>query len=203
MGFLKKLKKRDDRFARIGKMKAAKKDAKAERQFYLEKRNYAEQVYQKTQRSRFMTQLAFLVAIREAFKFGHKRMYETLKKAVLYGECCVQDKMFTVKEARDQLELETGYRVNLDDIKGDFAFQETKRVVDEVTVLYLFALASLYDMGKKRLSRVYEGATDVSGLFAHDSSKVCEKVKEIEDVGIRMRFCGRDAMDMAKEIAKL
>lgn len=31
MGFLKKLKKRNDRYARIGKMKAAKKDAKAER----------------------------------------------------------------------------------------------------------------------------------------------------------------------------
>ena len=203
MGFLRKLKKRDDRFARVGKSKAAKRDAKAEERFYLENRNYAEQVYAKTQRSRFLTQIAFLCAAREAFHFGQKRLFALLQKAVSYGECCVQDHMFTVKEMRDQLESETGYRVNLDGIKGDFAFQETKRVVDEVTVFYLFALASLYDMGKKRLARVYEGATDVSGLFAHDSNQICIKVKEIEDAGLRMRFCGKNAMDLAKEIAKL
>ena len=78
MGFLRKLKKRDDRFARVGKSKAAKRDAKAEERFYLENRNYAEQVYAKTQRSRFLTQVAFLCAARDVFHFGQKRLFALL-----------------------------------------------------------------------------------------------------------------------------
>lgn len=55
----------------------------------------------------------------------------------------------------------------------------------------------------KRLARAYDGAEVVSKAMAHDSMQVCAKVKEIEDAGLRMRFCGKNAMDMAKEIARL
>ena len=203
MGFLRKLKKRDDRFARVGKSKAAKRDAKAEERFYLENRNYAEQVYAKTQRSRFLTQVAFLCAARDVFHFGQKRLFALLQKAVRVGECCVQDNMFSVADLRDQLAEETGYYVAMNRVNGDFAFQETKRVVDEVTVIYLWALNDIYGMKAKRLARAYDGAEAVSKAMAHDSMQVCAKVKEIEDAGLRMRFCGKNAMDMAKEIASL
>ena len=46
-------------------------------------------------------------------------------------------------------------------------------------------------------------AEAVSKAMAHDSMQVCAKVKEIEDAGLRMRFCGKNAMDMEKEIARL
>lgn len=58
-----------------------------------------------------------------------------LQKAVRVGECCVQDNMFSVADLRDQLAEETGYYVAMNRVNGDFAFQETKRVVDEVTVI--------------------------------------------------------------------
>lgn len=96
-----------------------------------------------------------------------------------------------------------GYYVAMNRVNGDFAFQETKRVVDEVTVIYLWALNDLYGMKAKRLARAYDGAEVVSKAMAHDSMQVCAKVKEIEDAGLRMRFCGKNAMDMAKEIARL
>ena len=76
-----RLSDRISRYARVGKAKAAKRDAKAEERFYLENRNYAEQVYAKTQRSRFLTQVAFLCAARDVFHFGQKRLFALLQKA--------------------------------------------------------------------------------------------------------------------------
>ena len=89
-------------------------------------------------------QVAFLCAARDVFHFGQKRLFALLQKAVRVGECCVQDNMFSVAELRDQLAEETGYYVAMNRVNGDFAFQETKRVVDEVTVIYLWALNNIY-----------------------------------------------------------
>lgn len=204
MGFLKKLKKRDDRYARIGKMKAAKKDAKVFDRAYFEKRHEEELRFLNAERSRFLVQMAYLTAIKETFGFGKERLNRVTVKAVNTADCCVNCKMFTLKEIRDQLELETGYDVPLDDhVKGNAFMQETKHIVDEITVFYLWALNDLFGMKAKRLARTYAETERVSKMFMHDSSMVYEKTKEIEDAGLRMTFHGKRAIDLAKEIAKL
>ena len=202
MGFLRKLKKRDDRFARVGKSKAAKRDAKVENKHYFAARNEAERIYMTRERSRFLAQLSYIVAIRDTFGFGIKRLSNVVNKAVGTANCCIVDKMFTLKEIRDQLELETGYDVPLDDyIEGDFAFQETKHTVDEVTVFYLWALNDLYKMRKRRLAHAYAACEQVSKAFSHDASQVYKMTKEIWDAGLHMRFHSKPVIEIAKEIA--
>ena len=203
MGFLKKLKKRGDHAARLAKRKEERRTEAAEERQYFRARNEAERLYLVRERSRFLTQVAYVAAIRETFGFGAQRLLAVMQKAVLVGDCCLRDKMFTLKELRDQLELETGYDVPLDDVvKGEaFGLQQAKAAVDEVTIFYLWALNDLYKMRKRRLARAYAACEQVSKAFADDHTAICRKVQEIEDAGLRMHFNGYSAMELAKLIA--
>ena len=136
MGFLKKLKKRGDHAARLAKRKEERRTEAAEERQYFRARNEAERLYLVRERSRFLTQVAYVAAIRETFGFGAQRLLAVMQKAVLVGDCCLRDKMFTLKELRDQLELETGYDVPLDDVVKGEAFcsrAEGRRGMDLMT----------------------------------------------------------------------
>lgn len=119
MGFLKKLRKRDDRYARVAKGKAAKRDARKAYRYQMAQEAAERELVNLEQRCLLETQVIFFRVLHEDFGFGAKRLFDLAYHVNVIG-ACLKDKKLGVRlqDLRDQLEAETGYKLDVHEVKG-------------------------------------------------------------------------------------
>ena len=136
MGFLKKLRKRDDRYARVAKSKAAKRDAREAYRYQMAQEAAERELVNLEQRCLLETQVIFFRVLHEDFGFGAKRLFDLAYHVNVIGECMKDKKLgVRLKDLRDQLEAETGYRLDAHEVKGGPEIQVQKQAVDAVSIL--------------------------------------------------------------------
>lgn len=169
MGFLKKLRKRDDRFVRIAKSKAAKRDARAAHNMMLEGEAARRYAWELEGKSLHDTQVIFIKAMHDTFGFGTKRLIDVANEVCELGDSVkkFRNSGLTIETIRDQLEHETGYPIDIHDIKGGPEIQIQKNAVDEISVLYLWTLHSKYGFGKGRLKKMYDACASIGSDLKH------------------------------------
>ena len=191
MGFLKKLRKRDDRDARVAKSKAAKKDAKTMLRYQMAHEAAERELVAIEQRCLLETQVIFFRVLHEEFGFGAKRLYDLAYHVNVIGECLKDKKLgVRIKDLRDQLEAETGYKLDVHEVKGGPEIQVQKTAVDCVSILYLLELHDKYGFGKARLEKMYHACAKVGSEISHGKMTIKELAQKLEEAGIAPKFKG-------------
>lgn len=169
MGFLKKLRKRDDRFVRIARNKAAKRDARAAHNMMLEGEAARRYAWELEGKSLHDTQVIFIKALHDTFGFGTKRLIDVVHHVSELGDTVKKFSRsgVSVQALRDQLEAETGYDIDIHEIKGGPEIQIQKIAVDEISVLYLWTLHAKYGFGKGRLQKMYAACAGIGDDLKH------------------------------------
>ena len=93
MGFLKKLRKRDDRYARVAKSKAAKKDAREVYRYQMAQEAAERELVNLEQRCLLETQIIFFHVLHEDFGFGAKRLFDLAYHVNVVGACLKDKKL--------------------------------------------------------------------------------------------------------------
>ena len=191
MGFLKKLRKRDDRYARVAKGKAAKKDARNMYKYMMAQEAAERELVHLEQRCLLETQVIFFRVLHEDFGFGAKRLFDLAYHVNVVG-ACLKDKKLGVRlqDLRDQLEAETGYKLDIHEVKGGPEIQVQKHAVDAVSILYLLELHDKYGFGKARLEKMYHACAKVGSEISHGKMTIKELAQKLEDAGIAPKFKG-------------
>lgn len=191
MGFLKKLRKRDTRFARIGKMKAAKRDAKDAQRMMLAQEAAKQYAWELEGQCLHDTQVIFLKALHDTFGFGAKRLKDVVDYVVNVGDCIKKYRDdLSIQAFRDQLEKETGHSVDVHPVKGGPEIQIQKNAIDEISVLYLWVLHDKYGFGKGRLKKMYAACAAIGSDLHHGKLSIDGMMEDLfreSDVKIRMR----------------
>lgn len=187
MGFLKKLKKRDDRFVRLAKNKAAKRDAREARRLVLAHEAAERELSAIEDECLYNTQVIFLTALHEVFGFGARRLL-AVSEQICWIASCIKDKKchLTIDAMRDQMKEETGYFLDMHDIPGGPEIQVQKRAVDQVSVVMLWVLKDKFGFGKKRLERMYHASADIGSELHHGKRTIKGMMNRLaEGPGIR------------------
>lgn len=191
MGLARKLRKRADRFARVGKAKAAKRDARNAYRYQMVQEAAERELVHLEQRCLLETQIIFFRVLHEEFGFGAKRLFDLAYHVNVIGECMKDKKLgVRLKDLRDQLEAETGYRLDVHEIKGGPEIQVQKQAVDAVSVLYLLELHDKYGFGKARLEKMYHACAKVGSDISHGKMTIKELAQKLEEAGIAPKFKG-------------
>lgn len=206
MGFLKKLRKRDDRYARAAKSKAAKKDAREVYRYQMAQEAAERELVNLEQRCLLETQIIFFHVLHEDFGFGAKRLFDLAYHVNVIGECMKDKKLgVRLKDLRDQLEAETGYRLDVHEVKGGPEIQVQKQAVDAVSILYLLELHDKYGFGKARLEKMYHACAKVGSEISYGKMTIRELAQKLEEAGIAPKFKGervtRKMDDETREVA--
>lgn len=191
MGFLKKLRKRDDRYARVAKGKAAKKVARNMYKYMMAQEAAERELVNLEQRRLLETQIIFFHVLHEDFGFGAKRLFDLAHHVNVIG-ACMKDKKLGVRlqDLRDQLEAETGYKLDVHEVKGGPEIQVQKQAVDAVSILYLLELHDKYGFGKARLEKMYHACAKVGSEISHGKMTIKELAQKLEEAGIALKFNG-------------
>lgn len=191
MGFLKKLRKRDDRYARVAKGKAAKKDARNMYKYMMAQEAAERELVHLEQRCLLETQVIFFRVLHEDFGFGAKRLFDLAYHVNVVG-ACLKDKKLGVRlqDLRDQLEAETGYKLDIHEVKGGPEIQVQKHAVDAVSILYLLELHDKYGFGKARLEKMYHACAKVGSEISRGKMTIKELAQKLEEAGIAPKFKG-------------
>ena len=191
MGFLKKLRKRDDRYARVAKGKAAKKDARNMYKYMMAQEAAERELVNLEQRCLLETQIIFFRVLHEDFGFGAKRLFDLAHHVNVVGACMKDKKLgIHLQDLRDQLEAETGYKLDAHEVKGGPEIQVQKQAVDAVSILYLLELHDKYGFGKARLEKMYHACAKVGSDISHGKMTIKELAQKLEDAGISPKFKG-------------
>ena len=191
MGFLKKLRKRDDRYARVAKGKAAKKDARNMYKHMMAQEAAERELVHLEQRCLLETQVIFFRVLHEDFGFGAKRLFDLAYHVNVIGECMKDKKLgIHLQDLRDQLEAETGYKLDAHEVKGGPEIQVQKQAVDAVSILYLLELHDKYGFGKARLEKMYHACAKVGSEISHGKMTIKELAQKLEEAGIAPKFKG-------------
>lgn len=191
MGFLKKLRKRDDRFVRIARNRAAKRDAKIEYSLFLEQEAAKQYVRELEGQCLHDTQVIFIKAMHDTFGFGAKRLIDIATEVCELGDSVnkFRHSGLTIETIRNQLEQETGYPIDIHDIKGGPEIRIQKNAVDEISVLYLWTLHSKYGFGKGRLQKMYAACASIGSDLKHGRLTLEGIMDELfHDVDLKVRM---------------
>lgn len=188
---MKKLRKRDDRYARVAKGKAAKKDARNMYKYMMAQEAAERELVHLEQRCLLETQVIFFRVLHEDFGFGAKRLFDLAYHVNVIGECMKDKKLgIHLQDLRDQLEAETGYKLDVHEVKGGPEIQVQKQAVDAVSILYLLELHDKYGFGKARLGKMYHACAKVGSEISHGKMTVRELAQKLEEAGIAPKFKG-------------
>ena len=191
MGFLKKLRKRDDRYARIGKAKAAKRDARMARTLMLAQEAAKREAWELEGECLHDTQVIFLKALHDTFGFTAEKMLAVAKKVCEIGEEIKKHRdIASVQQLRDELRRETRFDLKVQDIEGGPELQIQKNAIDEISALYLFVLHAYHGFGKVRLQRMYDACAAIGSDVSHGRRTIEGMMGELfeeADLKVRMR----------------
>lgn len=191
MGFLKKLRKRDDRFARIGKAKAAKRDAREARKWMFAEEAAKQELWELEGQCLHDTQVIFIKALHDTFGFGTKRLINVAEYVCEIGELIKHnpDDIASEEILRENLKQETGYVVDVHEVNGGPEFQIQKHAIDEISTLYLWTLHAKYGFGKARLKKMYDACAAIGSDISHGRLTMEEIAEELlDDVDLKVRM---------------
>lgn len=179
MGFFKKIAKRQEWEARKQTRKDGKRVKKAAvRDYYQEEKAGKDEL--------FKMQVIILMAVRELYGMGAKRLMYLIDRVKLTSDCISESYLTHVSfpSIEKQLEKETGYWIESQRIKSFLYLPRQHDAIDQVSLLYLWALHLQFDFGKKRLSETYRHCTKIYLKVMDGERTIDGMIEALEKTGM-------------------
>lgn len=176
MGLARKLRKRADRFARVGKAKAAKREQKAEAKIAFTARHREKEVAAIELSTWNDMQVMIYTALREQRHFGGRRLTRLFQRVNILA-ACVRDDDVTEEQIAAWVKEDAHFDATPCEMDVSDDRSVRLRALQRIFLLFAYALANQFGFGPRMLASVWhtcgsigqdlkEGRRTIEGMVA-------------------------------------
>jgi len=181
MGFLKKLKKRGDRAARLAKAKDAKRERRVAREKVLTAKHRENEINDVEKGAWKDMQVVLYTALHEQNGFGGKRLSSLFAWVQNLAEC-VRDDYVTEEGLLAQLMVETRYGIEVTPFDPTDDRNIKRRAIDRIVLYFLWILHDKFGFGKQRLKALHKACAAIGRDLQEGKRTIAGMVKRLQGI---------------------
>lgn len=179
MGLARKLRKRADRFARVGKAKAEKRERKATEKMVFTAKKRERDIWDMEQQTWNDTQVVIYTALHQENGFGGKRLTRLFQR-VRNLAYCVRDDDVTEQQLVDMLKEDTHYDATLPDMNPHDDHSVKLRSVYRMLLYFFWALHGEFGFGKKQFLALRKACAKIGQELTAGTRSLGDMVHDLE-----------------------
>ena len=191
MGLARKLRKRADRFARVGKAKAAKRERKVEEKIALTARHREKEVNAIEEETWNHMQVMIYTVLREQRHFGGRRLTRLFQRVRVLS-FCVRDDDVTEEQIAAWVKEDAHFdaRPGKMDVRDDHSVR--LHAVQRIFLLFAYALANEFGFGPRMLASVWHACGGLGRELKEGKRTIDGMVEQLVKIP-RFHFDGRES----------
>ena len=191
MGLARKLRKRADRFARVGKAKAAKRERKVEEKIALTARHREKEVNAIEEETWNHMQVMIYTVLREQRHFGGRRLTRLFQRVRVLS-FCVRDDDVTEEQIAAWVKEDAHFdaRPGKMDVGDDRAVR--LHAIQRIFLLFAYVLANQFGFGPRMLASVWHACGVIGGELKDGKRTIDGMVEQLVKIP-RFHFDGRES----------